>query len=109
MARPSKAPKAEFGPAFDDAAMMRIEKVASSIGIGQTRRLALAICARGSDSSQALVDLGGESYARVLKSVEGFEQHLADIHRLAEAAVARLKMVCPSLTNRGAGKGTSHG
>lgn len=104
----AKVERAEFGPAFDDEVMRDIEGVAGGSGIGQKRRLALTICARSSDNARALVDLGGESYNHALQSLKAFEQHIADLHRIAKSAVARLKLVAPTPV-KPARKGASHG
>lgn len=105
MARASKLKKEVFDPAFDDDVMHQIEQIAASPEVGQKRRLVLVICARGSDGSRALAELGNESFAHALSDVKAFEQHISDLHRIAQSAVARLEVFAPkALRARKGGK-----
>ena len=94
--RPAKKKKEVFGPAFDNDAMRRIEDAATTAGIGQARRLALAICACDSDKVHAMAALGDDAFTEAVEAVKGFEQQAAGMHHIAQAAVARLEMVSPA-------------
>lgn len=104
MPRTSKPKKDVFGPAFNDDTMYRIEKVSASQEMGQTRRLVLTICARSSDNSLALANLGKETFARTLDAVKTYEQHIGDLHRIAQSAVTRLELVAPVPIRKGKAK-----
>jgi hypothetical protein len=81
---------ADFAPCFDDAAMERIEEIASSKAIGQNRRCMLVILARDADTSSDFSISEPEAFGEMRECVEAYRDHAKQMLEMAETACIRL-------------------
>ena len=93
---------ANFGPAIDDEAMERMEKMASSQAVGQGRRCALIAMARDADTLSNLSIESPDAFAEMLGAIEDFRDHAKRLFDAAEAAAMRMKIAdCRDMNSGG--------
>lgn len=80
---------ANFGPAFTDAQMERLEVAASSPARGQQRRVMLAVCATDADRLSKVSLEEPEAFGEMRELVEVFARHARALASCAEAAALR--------------------
>ena len=81
---------ANFGALIDDAAMERIEDVASSRETSQGRRCALIVLARDADTSSNFSIEEPEAFGEMRQAVESYRDHAKSMLEMAETACVRL-------------------
>ena len=81
---------ANFGPAIDDEDVYKMERAASSKGIGQARRCTLLAMARDADCFSKMSLEVPQAYGEMREAIERFREHAQGLLEIAESACMRM-------------------
>lgn len=83
---------ANFKPSIDASTVEKLETIAGSKGIAQSRRLMLAALSKSADELSEISIDSPDIYRLMLNRVENFGSHAEALHKAATSALLRLKI-----------------